>query len=355
VQAIDQRAQQAREAMLLEGEGARRAATEAANRAVQAATTSAQTSVDRIARERSIAEAMTAMPGMDDHLIGPHTLGRANAALDRLSPADHARFTAAMSGAQSDQERAVILKALVAGSSMSDIEWLGTQVRGHDQAWLLSQTTLSDPGGTGGGDQQQYLMSCGATTAQMTRGTYDPIYALRTHQANPNMGTVNASNPMAANPNLASEQQSMQTSGYTGARGPMGGGTADPLNAPSGTGRWNDDLLNAQSGRTGLSYAPQNTAANATSTQVLTTLDGNLDQGRVVPLVVGSSTTQNAHYVLAMSRRPRTDGRPGFEYQIHDPGSGTTTWQTDDQIRNGTGNFGGWNQVHNAEVPTATP
>jgi hypothetical protein len=357
VQTIGLRAQQARERMLVEGDQARAAATKAAAQAVQSLGTSAQSSVDRIAGEGAIANAMTAMAGMDDHLIGPHTLGRANAALDKLSPADHARFTAAMQSATTDEERAVLLKAVVSGTPMSDVEWLGTQVRGKNHAWLLSQTTLSDPGMTGGGDQQQYQMTCGATTVEMVRGTYDPVYALRMHQNNPNMGTVNPNNATAVNPNLAADQAALQNQNYNGARGGMSGGSLDPINSanPSPTGRFNDDLLTAQSGRTGLNYAPQSTTVNATPAQILTTFDSNLDDGRVVPIIVGSPTANNAHYVIAMARRPRTDGRPGFEYQIHDPGSGATTWQTDDQIRTGTGNFGGYPQIQNTEVPTAVP
>src|SRR6185436_4267376 len=192
------------------------AARHAANDAVHSLATRANSSIGRIHEEAEIARAMTRMAGMNDALIGPFTLGRANAALDRMSHEDHARFARALAGAKTDEERAVLLKALVSGSPPSDIEWLGSQIHGKGHDWLLSQTTLTDPGEAGGGVQQQFETTCGSTTVEAMRGTYDPVWALRMHQHNPKMGHVDVTDPWNLNPNLAADQKALHNTPYTG-------------------------------------------------------------------------------------------------------------------------------------------
>jgi hypothetical protein len=352
-QRIHQRAKDAHDRIVTEGKHARTAARHAADEAIHSLATRAKSSIGRIHDEAAIAKSMTRMAGMNDALIGPFTLGRANDALDRMSPQDHARFARALAAAKTDEERAVLLKALVSGSPVSDVEWLGSQIQGKGHSWLLSQTTLTDPGEAGGGVQQQFETTCGSTTVEAMRGTYDPVWALRMHQHNPNMGDVDVTDPWHRNPNLAADQKALHNTPYTGSRGGDGGGKLTPRDDFTGGGRWVDDTLSAQSKHTGLKFSPLKNKGAVPPQEVIKTLDHNLDRGRVVPVLVGDTDQDraNAHYVLAMARRPRSDGYPGFEYQIHDPWEGSTTWTTDQEMREGKGDYADWPQVTNAEVP----
>ena len=106
-------------------------------------------------------------------------------------------------------------------------------------------------------------------------------------------------------------------------------GSAEPEGTTRGTGRAADDLLNQQSGATGLRFAPQ---AVSHSSEALPILDCALADGLQVPLIVGGPNADQrfAHYVLVMQRRESADGV--VEYQFRDPG-GITHWVSADQIR----------------------
>jgi len=117
---------------------------------------------------------------------------------------------------------------------------------------------------TGTGVQQQFMMACNVTTAEAVRGELDPIYALKVHDDNPNLGKLDDKNPDRMNPNLAAEQRAMLTSHYNGSQGNFGGGEATPrdpaLNPHPPAGRWADDKLNAMTPRPGSTTTPSSSA-----------------------------------------------------------------------------------------------
>lgn len=274
---------------------------------------------------------------------------RAQNALNNMSPEDQARFAELMANAASENERLYLLKALAAGNDIDALETFAGRIRGQNDQWMQDNLRLTGSS-TGTGVQQQFSHSCNATMVQAVRGENDPVYALQVHDQNPNFGSVDNANPMAQNPNLATEQQNMLTSGYSGSQGTFAGGTAAPRNNPAaGSGRWADDLLNQQTPNTGVTY---NTQTDPTPQQAVNNIDQGLANGAPVPIVIGNGAGQYTHYVVVTdadySQNPPT-------YQIHDPWTGQTVTRTRDDIQNGTLNVAGSNQVTATENPTVTP
>jgi hypothetical protein len=272
---------------------------------------------------------------------------RGDEKLARLSPAERERFLRLIERAGSCQEAAYLWKAFAACHSVAECEAFGDKIRNKDVVWMRDNLQLANSS-TGTGVQQQWSHSCNATTAEALRGQMDPVYALQTHEANPNMGQVDGNDPTKFNPNLAEEQRRMLTSTYHGPTSADHAGTAVGRDQAGGSGRWADDLFNQNSSATGVTYA---TSLDPSGAQAVNMVDQGLQTGAPVPIVIGNGPGQYTHYVMVLS----SDPGPPKTYLIHDPWSGQTVTRTEDQMRNGTLDIAGSNQVTAVERPTPLP
>jgi len=108
-------------------------------------------------------------------------------------------------------------------------------------------------------------------------------------------------------------------------------------------------LFTAQGAGTGVTYTTQRIPAGETTVnQALKDMDKALGDGVPVPIVVGSSTTNYAHYVLVTG----VNKGPPKTYTVHDPGAGVTSTETESDFKNGTLSQSGWNQLQGVEVPS---
>jgi hypothetical protein len=181
------------------------------------------------------------------------------------------------------------------------------------------------------------------------RGNYDPVFALRVRERNMAVGEVDYRNPEAMNMHQADLEKQQLESPYQGARQGAQGhrGVARPREA-EGVGRFADDLLNAQSRATGMSFRP---VTHPAGHEVVRILDEAFANGMQVPIVVGEMSNPNAHYMLVQDRRV---SGTHVEYSIRDPWSGETSWVNATDIANGT-MPGKFPFVSSVEVPTALP
>ncbi len=75
----------------------------------------------------------------------------------------------------------------------------------------------------------------------------------------------------------------------------------------------------------------------------------NLTAGIFVPIVVGGSVGDTAHYVMAMAIS-------GNRIQIHDVATGDTVWRTEQEFKDSTLNLPSGHRMLTAiDVPTAVP
>ena len=201
---------------------------------------------------------------------------------------------------------------------------------------------------TGTGVEQQWHDSCNATTVEAVKGQMDPLYALKMHEENPTLDQANLTDAKK-NPKLAADQKAMLESSYSGSLGKMSGGTAKPRST-AGTGRWADDLLNKNSDSTGVTYSTKILGGSTNVATAMTAIDNGLSKGQPVPIVIGDGTAKNstAHYVLVTG----SDQGTPKSYTIHDPWTGTTVVRTEAQLKNGTLNIAGWNQIGAYEEPS---
>ncbi|HEX7835880.1 MAG TPA: hypothetical protein VF469_00375, partial [Kofleriaceae bacterium] len=314
----------------------------------------AQSQANRDQRIQTDLGDLAALSSLPDVVLGAHQRGRVRPALQAVSDADYQAFVALYTAAASATGRGFLCKALAAGSGLADITWLAGQMTGKDDNWLIDNLTLGDPNGVGNGVKQQWSMSCNASMTITLRGNYDPVFALRTRQADPNINAVNPNPGASAAPHLAAQESSMLQSPYAGASHPGSrghGGVATARNQAGGVGRWADDLLNNQSGATGMTYA---TTMNPSGAQAVTLLDNGLGQGMQVPCVIGNSPGAYTHYVLGMTRRASAAGG-GHDYQFHNTWDGGTSWQTGAQITSQTMTLALGTLITAVEVPTPAP
>jgi hypothetical protein len=316
--------------------------------------TGAQPPVSRDQRIQSDLGNLAAVSSLPDVVLGAHQRSRVRPALVALSDGDFQAFVGLYTAAASATARGFLCKAVAAGSSMADVTWLAGQITGKDDNWLIDNLTLGDPRAAGNGVNQQWSMSCNASMTITLRGNYDPVFALRTRQADPNINAVNPNAGPSAAPHLAAQEQTMLQSPYAGSSHPGAqgfGGVATARNQAGGVGRWADDLLNKQSGATGMTYA---TTMDPSGAQAVTLLDNGLGQGMQVPCVIGNSPGAYTHYVLAMTRRAAAAGG-GHDYQFHNTWDGGTSWQTGAQITGQTMTLALGTMITAVEVPTAAP
>jgi hypothetical protein len=222
---------------------------------------------------------------------------------------------------------------------------------GRDDGWLLDNLTLHDPRGNGTGLTQQHSMSCNSAMTMAMQGSYDPIFALGLRIANPDISRVNEQDPTQFNADLAAREKGMLESPYQGQNqlGAQGqGGQAVPrAHQGAAAGRWADDLLNNMLGRFGMTFG---TEVGLDPADAVRSLDEGLMAGMHVPVVIGSSATSHAHYVMATGRR---DGAGGVEYRFHNTANGQSVWVPAWQILSHTMPLLGGQQITAVERPRA--
>lgn len=265
--------------------------------------------------------------------------------------ADQEAFVALLNPNVSSEFNQYLYKALAAGHPLSAISTFADAIRGKDSAWM--QDNLQLTGDTSGnGVRQQWSFSCNATAVQAVRGELDPIYALATNTANPDLHNVDESDATSTNPDLAEEQRAMLESPYGGTHFGAHTGVASDVNDPaSGAGRWADDLLNSHSDSTGLGFAPQTVGAgmDISVADAITAIDAGLGSGMPVPIVVGSGVGVTAHYVIITHVNEVAGVRT---YTIHNPGDGKTTQVALSDLQNGNMNLSGWTTLTAIENPS---
>lgn len=270
---------------------------------------------------------------------------RARRKYDGLTPEDRKTLDDALATAKSDEERAYIWKAFAACHTPAECAAFGKKIQGKSPQWMRDNLSLTGSS-TGTGVQQQWHHSCNATTVQAVRGQMDPVYALQVHEENPNFGKVDDIDATKENPTLAQQQKDMLTSEYSGPTAGKHTGVAVGRGQAGGGGRWADDLLNNQSGTTGVQYSTTKNPANP-----VTLIDDGLKTGAPVPIVIGNGPGQYTHYVVVTG----SDPGPPKTYTIHDPWSGKTVQRSESDLKNGTINLAGSNQVTAVEVPKSVP
>jgi hypothetical protein len=283
------------------------------------------------------------------HLIlGSAQAARAKKRLAGMSKPDKQKYEALQAGTKVHEEKQFITKALAAGHSVAELETFAKKIAGKDAKWMQDNLSLTGSS-TGEGVQQQWSHSCNATTVEAVRGELDPIYALKVHEDNPNLGQVDDSDATAKNPTLAADQKAMLTSTYHGkASDDHSGVAANRDDGASGSGRWANDLLNKMSDVTGMTYDTKKIGSGATTEDAMKAIDRNTATGTPVPIVIGNAQDEFTHYVLVTA----SDKGPPKQYSIHDPWSGKTLIRTEKQLKDGTLDIAGSNQITAYEQPT---
>lgn len=284
-------------------------------------------------------------------VVGSTQKGQADARLNKLPEKDRKRYDTIVASAKSDSERGYLTKALASNHSIDEIEAFSKKIQGKDEKWQQDNLKLTS-NSSGKGVKQQWSHSCNATTVQAVQAELDPIYALKLHEENADLTGANDSDGAKMNPKLAAEQKAMLESKYSGGvKGAVGyaGKAADRDKAAKGSGRWADDLLNARSATTGLTYSTKMLDSKTyTIDKATADLDKALAKGQPVPIVIGDGkASATAHYVLVTQMDPG----PPKQYTIHDVGAGVTVTRSADDLTKGKINLSGWNQIASIEVP----
>jgi hypothetical protein len=290
---------------------------------------------------------------IDRKIIGSAQKERADKKLAALDEESRKQYNKLAEQAKSPQELDYLSKALASNHSIDDIEKFAAKIRGKDEKWLNDNLKLTGSS-TGTGVQQQWSHSCNATAAQAVRGELDPIYALKLHEENKDLTTVDNADATKINPKLAEEQRKALESDYKG--GVSGGGKGKAVSMDehkknaTGRGRWNDDLLNNMSDSTGVEYSNKKVdGATYKVDDAMKDVEKAAKSGHPVPIVVGGSSNDFAHYVVVT----KVDPGPPKTWTIHDVGSGKTFTKNADDIKNNNMGIGTYNQITALENPSA--
>jgi predicted nucleic acid-binding Zn-ribbon protein len=275
-------------------------------------------------------------------ILGDTQNGRSQALLKKMSEADQKAVSKVLEDAKSEPEKQFILKGLAAGHSAKELQDFAKKIQGKDANWMRDNLSLTGSS-TGKGVKQQWSTSCNATMVEAVHGQMDPVYALKMHEDNPDLDQADNADGTKKNPKLAADQKAMLTSGYKGGSG----GAAVARSSGGGQGRWADDLLNNMSDTTGVTYTTKKIDATTKVDDAVKAIDTGVGKGQPVPIVIGNSSTSYTHYVLVTGM----DQGPPKRYTIHDPWSGDTLVRTEAQIKAGTLNIAGSNQISAFEQP----
>ncbi len=275
---------------------------------------------------------------------------RIEPAVMALSDDEYTAFRTLLQSAGSSMERAFLCKALAAGRSLGDMTDFAATIRGLSDNWLLRNLNvvdLNEADGVERGIIQQYGNSCGPTSVQVIRASADPIYALALRSAGPiEQASEHAVTAPDTIPNqmLAGEQKAiLDTHAAAGTGNP-----ATDRTQPTG-GAWVEAEMNALSSATGVTYQTRIVGTQITLDAALGILKTNLTAGIFVPIVVGGSVGDTAHYVMAMAIS-------GNRIQIHDVATGDTVWRTEQDFKDSKLNLPSGHKMLTAiDVPSAVP
>jgi hypothetical protein len=290
----------------------------------------AKTVVDKVgAAARYVEGAITGQEPLPPDL--PQS--RADDKLSSLSDDDRKKVQTLLDGADSDEERRYLTKALASGHTPEELQAFAERIKGKDADWQRDHLHLVGDS-TGHGVKQQWSYSCGPTTVQAIKGELDPIYALQVNEQNVDVSAADNTDPEMINPTLADDQKRMLVDG---------GGVATSRDDPDGTGQGLifKNLLNKQTGSTGLVYDAKRLGKDVTVDDALNTMSDGVKKGVPVPITVGDTAHPYAHAALVTA----VDDGPPRTFTIHDPWEGRTDTFTEDQIKNDQVNVGGWKHV----------
>ena len=209
------------------------------------------------------------------------------------------------------------------------------KIKGKDQKWLdenLHLVGLSE----GKGIKQQWHDSCGPTTVQAMMGELDPLYALKLHEENTDITSVDDSDGTKKNSKMAAEQKTI-LEGH--------GGIAASRDS-HGQGMSLGGTLNEQTDKIGLKFETESVADDAGMTKGLDAAQQALKQGLPVPVRVGGDG--GGHFVLMTG----VEDGPPRRYSFHDPWDGKTLVFTDEQIKKNQINIAGWTKMTHIYKPS---
>jgi hypothetical protein len=341
--------------------------------------------------------------------INPTQLAKADTLLKGFDEKDRVALQDLIDKAPTPKHQQNLKKAIAAGHSPTEVATFCKRIQGQSEEWLQDHLHIT-ASSTGTGVQQQWVMSCQATTAQAVKAELDPIYALSLHDAVPNLNelaedtntvvaveqkqmlesakdeVLNATYQAGVTERLKGETpkaraalqalidnapsnweknrvmeviarpakhtaKQVKTRYEANIKGKGGGEAVHKTvkGAPSHRGRGGVDLLNRQKAVTGLKYETQ-LVSSADRNAAVDDIAVNLTKGWPVPLSVGANEGELRHYVLAISVHPG----PPKTFFIHDPASGTTVARTEAQVKNNQLDLpSGWTRLNKYEKPSA--
>lgn len=282
-------------------------------------------------------------------LLGDAQKERAKEKLEALSADDRKKFEKLTETCSNQKEKDYLHKALASNHSVAEIEAFAKKIRGKDEKWMKDNLSLTGSS-SGTGVKQQWSHSCNATTVQAVKGQLDPLYALKLHEENKDVSAADGSDATKKNPKLAAEQKKMLESEYSGTTHGKHSGTAAARDGSGGSGRWADDLLNDMSAVTGVKYA--NKLVDDSTYKVsdaMSDVEKGAKAGHPVPIVIGGSVGDYAHYVLVTGYLKG----PPASWVIHDPWDGITVTRTASDVKSGKINLAGHKRITAIENPSA--
>jgi len=271
----------------------------------------------------------------DETILSVTDMGRASAAMNKLSPDERGELNTLLAGAKSAQERAYILKALAAGHSLDKVIGFDKLIHPHadDPVWLRDRLSPASGGSIPDSDyslgttrvrfhgrdwDQGQHPTCVASSIVLARAMVDPLYALSLTTGN-HPGDPKFDNGDAFVQRLRGEQQRVYDDarpwfadlpflGYEGVYQGGGEKIADSQISPYVGGDYDGDWLGDAGDRRA----------------VLPDIYNAVDHGRPVP--VGVQGYGNGHQLMII-------GHDGDRLQVYNP-HGFTAWITEDDFVN---------------------
>jgi hypothetical protein len=280
-----------------------------------------------------VGNARTSVTEGREGILGKDAASRAAMTLTVMPKAGYDQISNAFHNAQSQTERALILKSVAArqkafesgaaDTATQEIVNFADQILGGDSATLIKQTTFLDLDGDeiDEGLKQRWNNTCVPTTAQIMRAESDPIWAMKYY--NEIDSTSNADD-------LGIQEAAiLEDAGSTPVE-------RDPKNLGGAGMQAAAALDNLVSPATHATYWTE-LYGDSTSEldRAMNDMETNLKEGIDVPIGVGWPYG-GGHLMLATDVRGTDDGR---EFLISDPWTGHTGWIKAKDIESGSTNF----------------
>jgi len=111
---------------------------------------------------------------------------KADRQLAQYGEKDRKALQSLLDTAPTPKHKQNLQKAIACGHSPSEVAAFNARIAGKDEQWLQDNLRLAATS-EGTGVQQQWVMSCQATTVQAARAEIDPVYALSLRDASPQL------------------------------------------------------------------------------------------------------------------------------------------------------------------------